>query len=61
MLQLLQIGDEYNVPVKQFYVESEEEVDKISGATAGSIVLILSKENGLKIKMLQSSGEWIEI
>lgn len=61
MLQLLQIGDEYNVPVKQFYVESEEEVDKISGATAGSIVLILSKENGLKIKMLHSSGEWIEI
>lgn len=61
MVQLLQIGDEYNIPVKQFYVESEEEIDEIDGATAGSIVLILSKENGLRIKMLHSSGEWIEI
>jgi hypothetical protein len=58
---LLQIGDEYNVPVKQFYVESEEEIDKITGATAGSIVLVLTQEEGLKIKMLHSSGEWIEI
>lgn len=61
MFQLLQIGDEYNVPVKQFYVESEEEIDKITGATAGSIVLVLTQEEGLKIKMLHSSGEWIEI
>lgn len=61
MIQLIQVGDEYNVPVKQFYVESEEEIKKIEGAAAGSIAMILSKENGLKIKMLNSNGEWIEI
>lgn len=60
MYQLLQIGDEYNTPIKQFYVESEEEIELIKGATAGSTVLILTKE-GLKVKMLHSSGEWIEI
>lgn len=61
MIQLIQVGDEYNVPVKQFYVDSEEEVEQIEGASVGSIAMILSKENGLKIKMLNSNGEWVEI
>lgn len=60
MLQLLQIGDEFNVPVKQYYAESEEEVAQIQGAAAGSIVMILT-EDGLTVKMLHSSGKWIEI
>jgi hypothetical protein len=46
--------------VKQFYVESEEEVNNIKNAPIGSTVLILT-ENGLKVKMLHSSGNWIEI
>lgn len=61
MLQLLQIGNQPNSPIKQFYVESEEEIKDIKRAPVGSVVLILSKEEGLKIKMLHSSGEWIEI
>lgn len=60
MLQLLQIGDEFNVPVKQYYAESEEEVAQIQSATAGSVVMILT-EDGLTVKMLHSSGKWIEI
>lgn len=46
--------------MKQFYVESEEEVNDIKNAPVGSTVLILT-ENGLKVKMLHSSGSWIEI
>ena len=55
------MGNQSNIPTKQFYVESEEEIKDIKRAPAGSVVLILSKEEGLKIKMLHSSGEWIEI
>lgn len=60
MFQLLQIGNQPNTPVKQFYVESEEEIENIKNAPVGSTVLILT-EKGLKVKMLHSSGEWIEI
>lgn len=60
MLSLLQIGNQPNIPVKQYYVESEEEIKNIENAPAGSTVMILT-EDGLKIKMLHSSGDWIEI
>lgn len=60
MFQLLQIGNQPNTPVKQFYVESEEEIENIKNAPVGSTVLILT-ENGLKVKMLHSSGKRIEI
>lgn len=61
MLQLLQVGSYSNIPIEYYYVESEEEILEIEDAPTGSMVLILSKENGLKIKMLHSSGQWIEI
>lgn len=61
MFQLLSVGNQPNVPTKQFYVESEEEIKNIENAPTGSIVIILSKEDGLRIKMLHSSGEWIDI
>ena len=61
MFQLLQIGNQPNIPVKQYYVESKEEIKNIKDAPVGSVVLMLTKEEGLKIKMLHSSGEWIEI
>lgn len=60
MFQLLQIGNQPNTPTKQFYVESEEEIENIKNAPTGSTVLILT-EDGLKVKMLHSSGKWIEI
>lgn len=60
MIQLLQIGNYNNIPTKQFYVESEEEINDIKNAPVGSTVLILT-EDGLKVKMLHSSGNWIEI
>ena len=60
MFQLLQIGNQPNTPTKQFYVESEEEIENIKNAPTGSTVLILT-EGGLKVKMLHSSGKWIEI
>lgn len=61
MFQLLSVGNQPNIPTKQFYVESEEEIKNIENAPTGSIVIILSKENGLRIKMLHSSGEWIDV
>lgn len=61
MFQLLSVGNQPNIPTKQFYVESEEEIKNIENAPTGSIVIILSREDGLRIKMLHSSGEWIDI
>lgn len=60
MYRLLQIGNATNSPVHQYYVESEEEISEIKNAPVGSTVMILT-ENGLKVKMLHSSGNWIDI
>ena len=60
MISLLQIGNTANVPTKQYYVESEEELAEIKDAPAGSIAMILTL-NGLIVKMLHSSSEWVEI
>ena len=60
MISLLQIGNTANVPTKQYYVESEEELAEIKDAPVGSTAMILTLD-GLVIKMLHSSGEWIEI
>jgi hypothetical protein len=45
--------------VEEYYVESEAEVAEIE-APVGSTVMILT-EDGLKVKMLHSSGKWIDI
>ena len=60
MYHLLQVGNTPNSPVHQYYAESEEEVLNIKNAPVGSTVQILTEE-GLTIKMLHSSGKWIEI
>ena len=60
MVRLLQEGSQINVPVEQWYVESEAEIEKIKNAPVGSTVMILS-ESGLKVKMLHSSGKWVDI
>lgn len=60
MLRLLEIGDYDNSPVNKYYAESEDDLKQIDRASAGSVVMILT-EDGLKVKMLHSSGKWIEI
>lgn len=61
MIQLLQIGDHDNIAIREYYAESEEEIEQIQGAPVGSRVLILTKEKGLIVKMLHSSGEWVDV
>lgn len=60
MLKLLEIGDYDNAPVHRYYAESEEDLALIANAPVSSTVIILTEE-GLKVKMLHSSGKWIEI
>lgn len=60
MIKLLYVGDSANSLVKQYYVESEEELSQITDAPVGSTVLILT-DKGLVVKMLHSSGQWIDI
>ena len=60
MYYLLEIGDHTNTPTNQYYAESEAEIAEIKDAPVGSTVLILT-ESGLSVKMLHSSGKWINI
>ena len=60
MLKLLEVGDYNNSPVHTYYAESEEELELIINAPIGSAVMILT-EKGLQVKMLHSSGKWINI
>lgn len=60
-MQLLKTGNSYEVPLKEYYVESEAEIAKIPAtAPVGSHVLILTND-GLVVKMKNSQGNWIEI
>lgn len=59
MPKLIKVGEDNNIPIEEWYAESEEELDAIIGAPTGSIVSILT-EDGLKVKMLRSTG-WVEI
>ena len=61
MLQLLYASNSPNINIKQYYIESESELQEIKNAPVGSTVLILDENSGLKIKMLHSSGKWIDI
>lgn len=61
MIQCLKIGNTQNVPIQEWYVESEGEIEAIpSEIPAGSTVQILTP-NGLVVKMKNSKGQWIEI
>lgn len=61
MYILLKTGETTEVPVKEYYVESEAEVAEIpENAPTGSVVQILT-ESGLTVKMKNSKGQWIAI
>ena len=60
-MELLKIGNVNNIPTREYYIESLEELkDLPEDAPVASIVLILT-ENGLVIKMKNSQGVWIDI
>lgn len=59
MPKLISVGKENNIPVQEWYCESEEELKEIKNAPVGSSVMILTEE-GLKIKMLRSTG-WVDV
>lgn len=61
MIQLLKTGEGSNVPIQEWYVESESEIESIPNYTpAGSTVQILTLD-GLIVKMKNSKGQWIDI
>ena len=55
------MGDHDNIAIREYYAESEEELELIKGAPIGSRVLILTQEDGLKVKMLHSDGTWKDV
>lgn len=62
MVQYLKNGNTQNIPIQEWYVESEGEIEAIpSYVPVGSIVQVLTPEAGLVIKMKNSDGQWIEI
>lgn len=60
-MELLRIGNDSNIPTREYYIESLEELENLpKDAPIASTVLILT-ENGLAIKMKNSQGVWIDI
>lgn len=60
-MELLKIGNAINIPTKEYYIESLEELKNLpKDAPVASTVLILT-ENGLVIKMKNSQGVWVDI
>lgn len=57
---LIQIGDNYNIPVQTWYAESEQDLEKIENAPLGSRAMVLTEDGKLIVKMLRSTG-WIKI
>ena len=57
---LLNVGDSSNIPIKQFLLDSEEELKDIPECSPGSTAIILTS-NGMVLKMKNSKGEWIDI
>ena len=61
MYILLKTGETAEVPVKEYYVESEAEIAEIpENAPTGSRVLVLT-DSGLSVKMKNSKGQWVAI
>jgi len=61
MPKLIKAEHSYYVPTETWYCESEEELAEIhESAPVGSIAEILTN-NGLKVKMKNTQGEWIDI
>lgn len=62
MVQCLKNGNTQNIPIQEWYVESEGEIETIpSYVPVGSTVQILTPDAGLVVKMKNSDGQWIEI
>lgn len=61
MLKLLKINNVANIPVPEYYCESEEEIEQIPEEVPVSSTVLILTEEGLKVKMKHSSGRWIEI
>jgi hypothetical protein len=60
MYYKLRTGNTLNIPVADYYAESEEEMNKFENVAPGSVCMILT-EQGLTLKMYHSSGKWIAI
>lgn len=60
MFRLQKIGNGFNVPVQEYYVESKEDLDKLKNVPEGSVATMLTK-SGLKVYMRHSDGTWVEI
>ena len=55
----LRTGNTINVPVADYYAESDEELEEFENVVPGSTGLVLT-ETELKIKMYRSTG-WVEV
>lgn len=61
MLKLLKINEVADIPIPQYYCESEEEIEQIPEEVPVSSTVLLLTDTGLTVKMKHSSGKWIEI
>ena len=57
-MYLIQEGNAYNVAVKNFYVESDEEISLIPPGVPEGTIVEVNEPGNFHVKMKASNGEW---
>lgn len=62
MSTIIKVGNSYNIPIKEYYCDTQEEFEFIKNkcsAPTGSRVYILNGENNEITVMVKSVSEWV--
>lgn len=60
MPKLIQVGESSNINTEVWYVESQEELNAITGAPVASQAMLLTEDGQLQLWMLRSTG-WVHV
>ena len=60
-MNLIQNGNTYNIPIKTFYVESDEEISQIPSNVPEGTLVEVNETGNFHVKMKRSDGTWNEL
>lgn len=61
MLKKVQDGNQFNIPVQTWYTDNEQDINKIPESAPAFSTVVILEESGLRIKIKNTSGKWIEV
>lgn len=61
MLKKVQDGNQFNIPVQTWYTDNEQDINEIPESAPAFSTVVILEDSGLRIKMKNTTGEWVEI